>query len=288
MSISQNFAILHDAIERKLPEPQRAEAEKYLRSVMMRDSGGNANAKNPNSSACGLFQFIDSTWKTYGDGCSKFDPKAQCEAAIDFMKDNDAKLRDLLCVTEPTASDRYLAHFLGAGGAVKVLSAEDNAPIKGLVSSGVIAANSGMRAFHGKKFADFTVGDLREWAGVKMDMSTSELYSLRRQDESWTPSPEEDEEEHKRRKRFADGFELSAFDRALLNVLGLFLMAVFGGDMKQFGQDTSEMPLGHDGEPQASAPQHRLPVDDTQHTMGTPAPLQQLTSRTAGIGLVPA
>lgn len=35
-------------------------------SVMMRESGGDIHAENPNSSASGKWQFIDSTWNGYG------------------------------------------------------------------------------------------------------------------------------------------------------------------------------------------------------------------------------
>lgn len=37
-----------------------------LNLIMGRESGGNPTAKNPNSSASGLFQFILSTWQSFG------------------------------------------------------------------------------------------------------------------------------------------------------------------------------------------------------------------------------
>jgi Transglycosylase-like domain len=39
--------------------------EAFLRCVVKRESGGNPRAQNPTSSASGLFQFIDSTWRAY-------------------------------------------------------------------------------------------------------------------------------------------------------------------------------------------------------------------------------
>jgi len=39
-----------------------------------RESGLNPAARNPGSSAGGLFQFLDGTWKGYGNGRDKFDP----------------------------------------------------------------------------------------------------------------------------------------------------------------------------------------------------------------------
>ena len=39
--------------------------EAFLRCVVKRESGGNPRAQNPYSSASGLFQFIDATWRAY-------------------------------------------------------------------------------------------------------------------------------------------------------------------------------------------------------------------------------
>ena len=39
--------------------------EAFLRCVVKRESGGNPKAQNPYSSASGLFQFIDGTWRAY-------------------------------------------------------------------------------------------------------------------------------------------------------------------------------------------------------------------------------
>ena len=53
--------------------------DKALR-VMACESRGNPNAKNRRSSASGLFQFLSSTWKTWGVG-DVFDPEANVAAA---------------------------------------------------------------------------------------------------------------------------------------------------------------------------------------------------------------
>lgn len=74
------------------------------------ESGFNPAAKNPNSSAGGLFQFIDGTWKQYGKGRDRFDPVAAAEAAADLTAANQRALRNALG-REPTNAELYLAHY---------------------------------------------------------------------------------------------------------------------------------------------------------------------------------
>jgi Transglycosylase-like domain len=41
--------------------------EAFLRCVVKRESGGNPKAENPVSTASGLFQFLDGTWRAYSE-----------------------------------------------------------------------------------------------------------------------------------------------------------------------------------------------------------------------------
>jgi SLT domain-containing protein len=43
--------------------------EQALHNIIQAESGGNCKAQNPHSTAYGLFQFLDSTWK--GTGIAK-------------------------------------------------------------------------------------------------------------------------------------------------------------------------------------------------------------------------
>jgi len=148
------------------PEPARGEAAlsrsleqaaretgvsfEYLFQTAKRESNLDPNAKAPNSSATGLFQFIEQTWlglvKREGaslglsaeaaairtDAAGRFivddarakqkildirkDPEVSAKLAGAFTRDNRAELKAALN-REPSAAELYVAHFLGAGGA---------------------------------------------------------------------------------------------------------------------------------------------------------------------------
>ena len=105
------------------------------------ESGLGKVVENKLSSAKGPFQFIDSTWlammqkygKKYGYDVSsmsreeqlklRFNNRLSALMAAEYTKENAAALN--LNPSDPTNVDKlYLAHFLGPGGAKKVLSGE--------------------------------------------------------------------------------------------------------------------------------------------------------------------
>lgn len=73
--------IIRSASERHGVDPD------VMLRLAQRESSLNPAAKNPKSSAGGLFQFIDGTWNQYGRG-DKFDPAANADAAARMMRDN--------------------------------------------------------------------------------------------------------------------------------------------------------------------------------------------------------
>ena len=73
--------IIRGAAERHGVDPD------VMLRLAQRESSLNPSAKNPKSSAGGLFQFIDGTWNQYGHG-DKFDPAANADAAARMMRDN--------------------------------------------------------------------------------------------------------------------------------------------------------------------------------------------------------
>ena len=122
----------------------------YLARTYQIESGGNPNAQNPNSSAGGGFQFIDSTAKQYGL-TDKTDLGASAAAAARLAADNAKVLRGVLG-REPTAGELYLAHQQGAGGAAKLLS-NPNARAVDIVGPDAIRLNGGNENMSAGEFA---------------------------------------------------------------------------------------------------------------------------------------
>ena len=122
----------------------------YLPRVAQIESSNNPNAQNPNSSAGGLFQFIDSTARNYGL-TNKFDPAAATDAAARLAVDNKNALTQALG-REPTAGELYLAHQQGAGGASRLL-ANPNARAVDIVGERAVSLNGGNPNMTAAEFA---------------------------------------------------------------------------------------------------------------------------------------
>ena len=136
------------------------------------ESGGNATAKNPRSSATGAGQFINGTWlamiaKHRPDlaGLPKDEqlalrtnPGLSREMTQAYADDNGAVLKS--AGFEPTAGNTYLAHFAGPAGAKAVLGTDPSTPVAQVLPPASIAANSFLRPM--------TVGDLTAWAARKV------------------------------------------------------------------------------------------------------------------------
>jgi hypothetical protein len=133
----------------------------YLLNTAVRESNLDPNAKSPNSSATGLFQFLDQTWLAtlkqagpslgYGkyadaiaqDSSGRYtvsdpatrreimalrkDPSANATMAGAFSNTNIKVLTERLG-RKPTDGELYIAHFLGAAGAVRLISAAQTQP----------------------------------------------------------------------------------------------------------------------------------------------------------------
>lgn len=126
----------------------------YLGRTAQIESSMNPSARNSNSSAGGLFQFIDSTANQYGLA-NRFDPIAATDAAARLARDNMGVLSGSLG-RAPTAGELYLAHQQGAGGASALLS-NPSAPAASVVGSAAAGLNRG---------AGLSAGDFAaQWLG---------------------------------------------------------------------------------------------------------------------------
>lgn len=113
------------------------------------ESGFKTNARAGTSSAAGLFQFINSTWRGMMDSfgsqlgippnAKPTDPVAASLLAAQFIKSNGDYLRGTLG-REPSVADSYMAHFLGPSGAKKFFEAPPDA-IAARILPGAASAN---------------------------------------------------------------------------------------------------------------------------------------------------
>ena len=133
----------------------------YLLKTAMRESSLNCDAKSSTSSACGLFQFTEQSWlgtmkQDGGDlGLGKYadqisrnssgryvvtdpaarqeilalrnDPKVSALMAGAYTNDSQSRLESRLG-RSVSGGELYIAHFLGAGGATKLISNAQDAP----------------------------------------------------------------------------------------------------------------------------------------------------------------
>jgi len=142
-------------------------------SIIGAESGGNPNATNPNSSAAGPGQFIDSTWlstikaarpdlaagKSDADLLAlKTDPDLSRQMTEAYAQQNQVILQKNGLPVTP--GNTYLAHFAGPQGAVSVLQADPSRAAGDVLGAAVVKANPFL--------ANMTVGELRAWADRKM------------------------------------------------------------------------------------------------------------------------
>jgi hypothetical protein len=105
------------------------------------ESNYKATAANANSSAKGLFQFTDSTWKGMGGKQGEqFDPEKNAELGARFVRQNAEGLKGALG-RNPTYGEVYASHMFGLRGAKDLLNMDPKTPMDRAVSSQVLKAN---------------------------------------------------------------------------------------------------------------------------------------------------
>lgn len=119
-------------------------------------------AKNPTSSAHGLFQVLDKTWKNLGGG-DRNNIDEQIRIGFKHMKQAESHIKKQIG-RDLQPHEHYLGHLLGPGGAVAVLKADPNANLIDVVrgydakNANAIVKNNGMEGM--------TVGQaIDKWRG---------------------------------------------------------------------------------------------------------------------------
>mgnify|MGYP007100096612 CR=1 FL=1 len=138
--------------------------EQFLRQLVGKESGGDANAKASTSSATGATQFLDATWSREllrvgpklgfeGDPYSqealdlRKDPRWAVMVAAEFAKANAMDMKQALG-RDPTHGEVYLAHFMGVSKAIDLINAaKDNEPNASALFPKEAKANQNV--FHG-------------------------------------------------------------------------------------------------------------------------------------------
>lgn len=128
--------------------------EMFLDRLMLAESGGRDNARNPRSTAVGPYQFIEATFldvarRHFGKDVDhlndatllalRTDRKFSRQAAEAYTRDNAAHLAT--SGVTPTFPRLRLAFLLGPGGAVQVLRAKPAVRVSALLPRRVIRAN---------------------------------------------------------------------------------------------------------------------------------------------------
>ena len=150
----------------------------YMRKIFKAEAGNNPYARNKQKgqTAAGAYQFIKSTWlnmcKKYGLSYSlddRFDMQKATHVMQLFTEENRRGLRNFL-KREPTHGELYLAHFLGLGGALKVLRHKDDEPLTNVMSMNSINVNKWYcRQRVGKSWGRvLTIGEMKQILGRKM------------------------------------------------------------------------------------------------------------------------
>ncbi|WP_027533806.1 tape measure protein [Bradyrhizobium sp. WSM3983] len=159
------------AFEKSLPS---GSLDAVLERIIKVESGGNPAATNPKSSAVGVGQFTEGTWLALFD--KVFPALADISDAVKlgYRTDADMSRQMLAALTQqnqaalvkagitPDPTNTYLAHFLGSGGAIKMILANPNELASAV--AGQKATNSNPTILGNGQ----TAGDVVEWARRKM------------------------------------------------------------------------------------------------------------------------
>lgn len=150
-------------------------SQSYLLAEASQESGFRSDASAGTSSAKGLFQFTKSTWADmvkkygaqYGIGLGDImDPRKNAIMGALFARDNAKELARKGLAGGPT--ELYAAHFLGVGGAEKLLSAMKQNPNISAASILPDAAASNKTVFFNRDGSPKTVAQVYQFLNDKV------------------------------------------------------------------------------------------------------------------------
>ena len=161
------------------PSGAPADMQKYLQATALIESGGNTNAKASTSSAGGMYQFLDSTWKQMSKEMGKdytlqdkFDPKKSAEVMQYFTQKQQAQL-EKGTGKKATNTDLYMSHFLGAGGATKFINAMGKDPNQSAAALDPAAAKANKSIYFDQQGKSRSLKEVYDLMGQKMAKAES-------------------------------------------------------------------------------------------------------------------
>ncbi len=109
------------------------------------ESSLSPSAQAKTSSAGGLFQVVDKTWKEFGGAPGKkLDADENIRVGTDIIAKNAQTLKAFL-QRDPRPAELYAAHYFGPTGARNFLSADPATPIVDILGKAVVKANPNLR-----------------------------------------------------------------------------------------------------------------------------------------------
>ena len=126
----------------------------FFDQMGQKESGGDYGAQNPNSSASGKYQFIDSTWKSVM-GDAPRTPENQ-EIAMRKLTDQNAQALSRAGFN-PSPQVLALAHQQGVGGAIQLMSNPEK-PAVSIVGADAVRLNGGNESMTAGEFAQRVMG----------------------------------------------------------------------------------------------------------------------------------
>lgn len=131
-------------------------------AIASMESNYNPEAKNPRSSAHGVYQLIDESWQQYAGDMPRGDIDSQVKAGLNYIADTQKSLKQALH-RDPTPGELYMGHLFGQAGVQAILKSPDSMPIEQAVAK--YAPNSVDKIVNNNGMQGQTVGQVKAmWA----------------------------------------------------------------------------------------------------------------------------